>query len=108
MDFRPGITPCGHRVLVCPVLVERKTAGGIILHDTAAEREDMAQIEAVVVAVGANAWKDQPSGEWAKPGDKVLIAKYSGLTRKGVDERMYRVISDLDVVALCEQEGDHV
>lgn len=100
-DFNPGVKPCGHRVLVYPVPVERKTASGIILHDTAAGREDMAQIEAFVVAVGPNAWHDQECGDWAAAGDLVLIAKYAGLLRKGTDGKQYRVINDLDVVAVC-------
>ena len=101
--YNPGVSPCGHRVLVFPVPTERKTASGIIIHDTSADREDMAQIDAIIVSIGSNAWKDQKCGDWAKVGDRVLIAKYAGLVRKGNDGKMYRIINDLDVVAVCEE-----
>jgi co-chaperonin GroES (HSP10) len=104
-EFRPGLKPCGHRVLVWPIPTERTTASGIIIHDTSASREDMAQIEAVVISVGPSAWRDQKTGPWAEKGQKVLIAKYSGLIRKGLDERTYRVINDLDIVGICEEEN---
>jgi len=95
-----GIEPSGHRIVVLPIEKERKTESGIVLTDAYADREDMAQIEAWVVAVGPSAWADQKvSGRWAQPGDKVLIAKFSGLYHTGPDGKKYRVINDLDVVA---------
>lgn len=98
-----GLTPCGHRVIVLPVKKERTTESGILIPDPVADREDMAQIEALVVAVGPSAWADQSvAGQWAKPGDRVVIAKFSGLQHKGPDGKAYRVISDLDVVAVVE------
>ena len=103
-ELKPGIKPCGHRVVVWPIPTERKTESGIIIHDSLAKREDMAQVEALVVSVGPSAWKDQKTGDWAQVGDKVLIAKYSGLVRQGIDNLEYRVISDLDIVAIVETE----
>src|SRR5574340_805874 len=105
--FNPGVIPCGHRLVVYPIPVERKTASGIILHDISANREDMAQIEARVVVIGPNCWHDQPGQRaWCKVGDKVLIAKYSGLFWNGHDDRAYRVISDLDVIAIVKEKND--
>lgn len=96
-----GLKPCGHRVLVRPIPVERKTEAGIILADIAADREDMAQIKAEVIEIGPLCWKDQPGKEpWCKVGDVVLIAKFAGLFHRGPNEKTYRVISDLDVVAV--------
>lgn len=96
-----GITPLGHRILVLPEEIETKTAGGIILHGTYAEREEMAQTKALVVAVGDDAYNDQASA-WCGEGDQILFAKYSGLLWDGLDGKKYRVINDLDAVAILD------
>lgn len=104
-EYAPGVTPCGHRLVVYPMPVERTTASGIIIHDVLANREEMAQIEAVVVSVGPSCWADQPVKDWAKPGDTVLIAKFAGMVRKGWDDKSYRVINDLDVVCIVQEKA---
>jgi chaperonin GroES len=106
--FDPGWKPCGHRVLVHPIKVEETTSGGIVLAASLVEKEDMAQIDAVVITIGPEAWADRPGhGDrpWCQVGDTVMIARYSGLLRKGRDGQEYRVINDLDVVAV-QQGGD--
>jgi co-chaperonin GroES (HSP10) len=98
-----GIHPLGHRVLVLPEFVEEKTESGIIIHHgNQLMREEMAQIKAIVVEVGTTAYNDQDS-KWCKAGDRVVIGKYSGLLYKGKDEKSYRIINDLDVVAMIEE-----
>lgn len=102
MEYNAGIKPAGARVVVYPIPIERKTASGIILHDTSADREDMAQVEAIVIAIGPLCWADQPIKQpWCAIGDKIVIGKYRGLVRKGPDGKTYRIISDLDVVGVC-------
>ena len=100
--MNPGVTPCGHRVLVWPLPIERKTKGGIALPDNHVEREGMAQVDARVMKVGPTCWADQKSEAWCKPGDVVKIAKYGGLVVTGLDGRTYRIINDLDVVGVME------
>ncbi|MEP0232818.1 co-chaperone GroES [Roseibium sp.] len=72
MTFRP----LHDRVVVRRVESEEKTAGGIIIPDTAQEKPQ----EGEIVAVGAGARKD--SGELipldVKAGDRVLFGKWSG------------------------------
>ena len=72
MTFRP----LHDRVVVRRVTSEEKTAGGIIIPDTAKEKPQ----EGEVVSVGAGARKD--SGELipvdVKAGDRVLFGKWSG------------------------------
>lgn len=98
-----GIYPVGHRILILPEQVEEKTEAGIILHTTSQKaREEMAQINGVVVEVGTTAYRDQPSS-WCKVGDKVIFGKYSGLIYDGADGKKYRIINDLDVVAVVEK-----
>ena len=98
-----GIRPVGHILLVLPLEVEKKTAAGIIVAtDSQSRREEMGQTEAEVIALGSTAYGDQPE-PWCKVGDRVVFARYAGTERKGSDDRMYRLINDLDVKGvLCE------
>ncbi|MCB1971368.1 MAG: co-chaperone GroES, partial [Geminicoccaceae bacterium] len=72
MKFRP----LHDRVLVRRVEEEQKTAGGIIIPDTAKEKP----MQGEVIAVGPGAKNDK--GEVAaldvKPGDRILFGKWSG------------------------------
>jgi chaperonin GroES len=79
------IKPLADRVLVEPAPAEEKTAGGIIIPDTAKEKPQ----KGVVVAVG-NGKPDEPMT--VKVGDSVLYGKYSGteLTLEGSDYLMMR------------------
>lgn len=101
-----GIIPAGHRVVVLPDEVEHKTASGIVLSTAAqAAREEMAQVDGVLVAVGINAWADQ-AAPWAVVGQRVMFGKYTGIVREGKDGKKYRVINDLDIVAVLENTNE--
>lgn len=80
-----NIKPLADRVLVEPAAAEEKTAGGIIIPDTAKEKPMMG----TVVAVGEGK-VDEPLT--VKVGDRVLYGKYSGteITLDGVDYLMMR------------------
>ena len=72
MNFRP----LHDRVLVRRVEAEEKTAGGIIIPDTAKEKPQ----EGEIVAVGEGA-RDEDGDRIpldVKPGDKILFGKWSG------------------------------
>lgn len=97
----PGVRPCGFRLLVYPLPTERVTKGGIVIPPTKAEREDMAQTDVEVMAIGPDAWADK-KGPWCKVGETVKIAKYSGLEFRGPDARTYRMINDVDVIGVCD------
>lgn len=97
----PGVKPVGYRVLVWPIPTERTTKGGIVIPDILANREDMAQVEAEVLAIGPDCWKDK-SGPWCKVGDRVVIGKYSGLLLEGMDGRDYRIVNDIDIVGVYD------
>lgn len=99
-----GINPKGPRVLVLPDEVETKTASGIITSvGAAAMREELAQVDGIVIAMGNTCYHDQPD-PWCKVGDRVIFGKYSGIIRDGKDGKKYRVINDLDVVATLDKE----
>jgi chaperonin GroES len=102
-EVRPntsGFLPLGHRLLVKPDTVEKRTSGGLYLPQEVTGRDEMAQVKGVVVAVGEGCWKDTTSADWAKPGDRIVFGKYSGLQYDGADAIKYRILNDLDVVGL--------
>lgn len=95
-----GFIPVGARVLVLPEQVEEKSEGGIIINiGNDLKREELAQINGVVVDMGNTCYHDQPA-PWCKTGDTIMFGKYSGLFYTGDDEKKYRIINDLDVVAV--------
>ena len=72
MAKKVNFVPQGDRVLVEVAEAEEKTAGGIIIPDTAKEKPQ----KGIIVAVGPGKKKDEPMT--VKVGDKVLYGKYSG------------------------------
>jgi chaperonin GroES len=91
--------PLHDRVLVRRVESEEKTAGGLIIPDTAKEKPS----EGEVVAVGAGARKD--SGELiemaVKPGDRILFGKWSG-TEVTVEGEELLIMKESDILGIIE------
>jgi len=87
-----NITPLHDRVLVKPAPAEEKTAGGIIIPDTAKEKPQ----RGTVVAAGSGK-KDEPMT--VKAGDTVLYGKYAGteVSFEGVD---YLIMRESDILAI--------
>jgi len=81
--------PLKDRVLVEPAAADEKTAGGIIIPDTAKEKPQ----KGTVVAVGTGK-KDEPMT--LKVGDKVLYGKYSG-TEIVIDGKNYLIMREDDI-----------
>ncbi len=103
-----GINPAGHRVLVLPRDVVKKTASGIILStEGMSEREQMANTTGVVVAMGDTCYTDAPK-PWCNVGDKVAYAKYSGLLYTGKDGKNYRMLNDGDITATLDADVELV
>jgi chaperonin GroES len=93
------IRPLHDRVIVRRLEEERKTAGGIVIPDTAAEKP----IRGEVVAVGNG--KILENGDVrhldVKVGNKVLFGKYSG-TEVKVDGEELVVMREDDIMAVLE------
>jgi chaperonin GroES len=87
-----NIKPLADRVLVEPAAAEEKTAGGIIIPDTAKEKP----MKGTIVAVG-DGKKDEPLT--VKTGDVVLYGKYAG-TEISVDGREYLIMRESDIYAI--------
>jgi len=79
-------------VLVEPAEAEQKTAGGIIIPDTAKEKPQ----KGTVIAVG-NGKKDEPLT--VKVGDVVLYGKYAG-TEINIDGKDYLIMRESDILAI--------
>lgn len=86
------IRPLADRVMVKPAEAETKTAGGIIIPDTAKEKPQ----KGTVVAVGPGK-KDEPTT--VKVGDTVLYGKYSG-TEIQVEGTDYLIMRESDIFAI--------
>jgi chaperonin GroES len=87
-----NVKPLADRVLVEAAAAETKTAGGIIIPDSAKEKPQKGK----VVAVG-NGKKDEPMT--VKVGDTVLYGKYSG-TELQVDGKEYLIMRESDIYAI--------
>ena len=91
-----SLKPLADRVVVEPAPAEDKSAGGIILPDTAQEKPQ----QGTVVAVGSGKVSDSGSlvEMTVNKGDKVLYGKYSGseVTFDGVD---YVIMRESDILA---------
>jgi chaperonin GroES len=93
------IKPMNDRVLVTRMAEEQKTAGGIIIPDTAKEKPQ----EGKVVAVGPG--KPNDSGKRVplevKKGDRILFSKYAGTEIK-VDGEEHIFMREDDILAILE------
>lgn len=87
-----NLRPLADRVLVEAAAAEEKTAGGIIIPDTAKEKPQKGK----VVAVG-NGKKDEPLT--VKVGDEVLYGKYAG-TEINVGGKDYLIMRESDIFAI--------
>ena len=92
MAKKINVTPLHDRVLVKPAAAEEKTAGGIIIPDTAKEKPQRGK----VVAVGTGK-KDEPMT--VKVGDEVLYGKYAG-TELSHDGSEYLIMRESDIFAV--------
>jgi chaperonin GroES len=92
MAKKLNITPLHDRVIVKPAAAEEKTAGGIIIPDTAKEKPQ----RGTVLAAGPGK-KDEPVT--VKAGDTVLYGKYAG-TEISVEGQDYLIMRESDILAI--------
>ena len=74
------IRPLHDRVIVKRIEEERKTAGGIVIPDSAAEKPDQGEVLAIGTGKVMDDGKVRPLA--VKVGDRVLFGKYSGSSVK--------------------------
>ncbi len=95
------IRPLHDRILVARVEQEQKTAGGIIIPDTAQEKPMKGKI--VAVGNGAKSEDGKTIPMDVKVGDTVLFAKWGG-TEITVDGKEYLIMKESDVLAVIESK----
>ena len=95
MKFRP----LHDRVVVRRLNAEEKTAGGIIIPDTAQEKP----MEGEVIAVGAGARNEagQIVALDVKAGDRILVGKWSG-TEVKIDGEDLLIMKESDIMGIIE------
>ena len=91
------IRPLHDRVIVKRLEEERKSAGGIVIPDNAAEKPDQGE----VIAVGPGKRNDEGKREPldVKVGDRILFGKYSGSTVV-VEGTEYLVMREEDIMGV--------
>ncbi len=94
------IRPLADRVLVQRVEAQNKTAGGIVLPDTAKEKPQRGKI----VAVGEGKMLDDGSRQkpQVKKGNLVLFTSYAGTDVK-IDGKEYMIMNESDIMAVIEK-----
>ena len=93
------VRPLHDRVLIERIEAESKTAGGIIIPDTAKEKP----AEGKVIAVGEGARDEHGKRVHldVKKGDRVLFAKWGG-TEVKVDGKELIILKESDILAIIE------
>ena len=94
------IRPLADKVLVERLEAETKTAGGIVLPDSAKEKPQRGKI----VAVGKGKVLDDGTTRklQVKKGDVVLFTSYAG-TEVKIDGKEYLIIDESDIMAVIEK-----
>ena len=97
-----GFRPLHDRVLIRRVEAEEKTAGGIIIPDTAKEKP----MEGEVVAVGPGARGEDGKIQAldVKTGDRVLFGKWSGTEIK-LDGEDLIIMKESDIMGILDQSA---
>ena len=93
------IRPLHDRIIVKRLEEERKTASGIVIPDTAAEKPDQGEVTAVGKGKKNDEGKVTPLD--VKVGDRVLFGKYSGQTVKVEGEELL-VMREEDIMGVIE------
>jgi chaperonin GroES len=98
MKFRP----LHDRVLVRRIEQEQKSAGGVIIPDTAQEKP----MEGEIVAAGSGSRRDDGSivPLEVKTGDRILFGKWSG-TEVKVDGEELLIMKESDLLGVIEDGG---
>jgi chaperonin GroES len=94
------IRPLGDKVLVERVEAESKTAGGIVLPDTAKEKPQRGRV--VSVGEGKTLENGTRKEVQVKKGDVVLFTSYAGTEIK-VESKEFLIMDESDIMAVIEK-----
>ena len=94
-----GFRPLHDRVLVRRIDAEQKTAGGIIIPDSAQEKPSQGEI--ISVGTGAKAEDGTVTALDVKAGDTILFGKWSGTEIK-IDGEDLLIMKESDIMGIVE------
>ena len=95
------IRPLHDRVVVKRLDAENKSAGGIVIPDTAGEKPDQGEVVAVGKGKILEDGKVRPLD--VKVGDRILFGKYSGSDIK-LDGEEYLIMREDEVLGILDQQ----
>jgi chaperonin GroES len=93
------LTPLHDRVIVKRIEEEEKTAGGIIIPDTAKEKPQQGKI--IAVGQGSMLENGQIIPMTVKQGDRILFGKYSG-NEIQIDGEEHLIMREDDILAIVQ------
>jgi chaperonin GroES len=100
MSEKSKIQPLGDRVLVEPLEAEDRTSGGIIIPDTAKEKQQRGKV--VAVGKGRVTEEGKVTPLEVKAGDEVLFGRYTGSEIK-VGANDYLIIKEDDILGIVRK-----
>jgi len=96
---KSGFRAVGHRVLLSPDEVEKKSAGGLVLIEKTIVAEENKAVICTVLEIGHDCWSDK-STDYCQVGDRVLVGLYTGKFHiSPIDGKKYRFVMDTDVIS---------
>ncbi len=95
MTFRP----LHDRVLARRIEADEKTAGGLIIPDTAKEKPQEGEV--IAVGAGARTEKGEIIPVSVKKGDRVLFGKYSG-TEVKIEGKELVILKESDILGVID------
>lgn len=103
---KSGFRACGHRVLLSPDVVEKKSAGGIVLVEKTVTAEENMAVICTVIEIGHDCWTDKTT-DYCQVGDRVLVGMYTGKFHiSPIDGKKYRFVMDTDVISPLPKESE--
>ena len=99
MSDKSKIQPLGDRVLVEPLEAEEKSAGGIVIPDTAKEKQQKGRV--IAVGKGRTNEEGKITPLEVKANDQVLFGRYSG-TEVKVGPNEYLIIKEDDILGIIK------
>ena len=93
-----NIKPLDDRIVIEVLDAEEKTAGGIVLPDTAREKPQRGRVTSV--GPGRLLKSGKRAAPVLKKGDEVIFGKYAG-TDVTVNEKEYKILRETEVLARC-------
>ncbi len=94
------LKPLDDRVVVKPQDAEEKTAGGIVLPDTAKEKPMMGKI--IAIGIGKLLDNGKRAKLSVKKGDVVLYGKYGGSDVE-IDGTEYKILRESEILGVVEK-----